>query len=128
MILIDTSVLVDYFRKKEKTKTLFYRITGVRSDLAISAITHYEIFVGTKPEQDSFWQNLFKAIILMPFGKEEADEAVAIQKELLRKNKMIGFGDIAIGATARFNKFEISTLNRKDFERIEGLKFFDIPE
>ena len=126
MIVIDSSVFVEYFRTKDKTKTFFYRLCGIRSDFVMSAITHYEVYVGSNPEQDAFWNQLFTSVPLLPFGREEANEAVKIQKELLRKNKIIGFGDIAIGATARLNDFEIASLNKKDFERIDGIKLLNL--
>ena len=122
MILLDTSVLVEYFRTRQKENSFFYVLSASHSSFAISVITHYEIYVGSNQDQDMFWKQLLASLTLVPFTKEIADEAVLIRKELLKKNKNTGFSDIAIAATARVNNFEIATLNKKDFKIIENLR------
>lgn len=89
MILIDTSVLIEYFRKQKKEKTFFYELAGKYSEMGISALTKYEVLVGSHESQDAFWKSLLSKLTLIPFGDEESDEAVVIQKELLRKIKLL---------------------------------------
>ena len=48
MILLDSSILVELFRKKNKEKTLFYSLSQSYNNLCISSITHYEIGVGNR--------------------------------------------------------------------------------
>jgi len=48
MILLDSSVLIELFRKKDKRSTLFYRISQSYSDLSISSITYYEVGTGNR--------------------------------------------------------------------------------
>lgn len=43
MILLDSSVLIEFFRKKDKTNTTFYYISKNYQNLYISSISHYEI-------------------------------------------------------------------------------------
>ncbi len=45
MILLDSSVLIDLFRKKKKENSYFYKSLLEFEDFAISSITHYEIGV-----------------------------------------------------------------------------------
>ncbi len=122
MLLIDTSILIEYFRKPNKEATFFYELAGNHSKIAISAITKYEIMVGNSPKQVEFWQLLLSSLEIISFDEIVADEAAAIQKELKKKSKLIGFADIAIAATARINDLDIATLNEKHFNRIENLK------
>jgi len=122
MILIDTSVLIEYFRKQNKEKTYFYQLAGTYPALGISSLTKYEILVGSRQLQDAFWKKLLSTLVLFPFGDKETYEAVAIQKKLLKKNKIIGFADIAIGATAKVHDLELATLNVKHFSRIARIK------
>ncbi|MCB0847200.1 MAG: type II toxin-antitoxin system VapC family toxin [Bacteroidetes bacterium] len=121
MILLDTSVLINYFRKQKKEDTFFYYLAGLNEPLAISSITKYEILIGKKAGQELFWESLLASLILFPFGDKEASEAADIQRYLLHQNKIIGFGDIAIGATAKANGLKLATLNTKHFERIPQL-------
>jgi predicted nucleic acid-binding protein len=49
------------------------------------------------------------------------DRATEIIKSLRKANRMIGLPIILIAATALGNNMRLSTLNVKDFERIEDL-------
>lgn len=55
IICLDTSVLIDYYRKVHKSKSFFYTLTESYDLFAISAITEYEIYCGSNPEQDLYW-------------------------------------------------------------------------
>jgi len=48
MILLDSSILIEMFRKKDKEKTLFYSLSQTSDDLCISSITYYEIGIGNR--------------------------------------------------------------------------------
>ncbi len=54
MILLDSSVLIELFRKKEKEKTLFYTLSRQDNDLCISSITHYEVGVGNRKAHSEY--------------------------------------------------------------------------
>jgi len=122
MLLADTSVLIEYFRTPEKEGTFFFELTGRYDKIAISTITRYEIMVGNSPRQESFWHQLLSALETLSFDENVADEAAKIMKELKKENKVIGFADVAIAATARFHNIEIATLNAAHFNRVSGLK------
>ena len=49
-ILIDTSVVIDHFRKKNKHKSLLYELAK-ENILFLSAISKFEFLVGAKPKQ-----------------------------------------------------------------------------
>ena len=51
-ILIDTSVVIDHFRKKQKEKSLLYDLSK-ENILFLSAVSKFEFLVGTKPSQIS---------------------------------------------------------------------------
>ena len=53
--------------------------------------------------------------------KKEYEKAIEIYKNLKLKNKLIELPDIVIAATAVANNLKIATLNKKHFDRIEGL-------
>jgi predicted nucleic acid-binding protein len=48
MILLDSSILIELFRKKNKEKTLFYRLSKTEVNFCISSITNYEIGIGNR--------------------------------------------------------------------------------
>jgi len=125
MILIDTSVLLEYFRKQKKKETLLFQLFERGDELFISTITRYEIMIGNSPKQEVFWEDVLKPLNVLVFGEEEADRTALIYKELKKKNKRIDFADMAIGATALVNEMPLATLNIKHFRRINELKIIE---
>ena len=126
LICLDTSVLIDYYRKKDKTKSLFFKLTERYSLFAVSAITEYELYLGNSEEQNIFWNKFFSQITVLPFDTIAARNAANIFKQLKGKNKLIDVPDIMIaGTTMRFN-LPLATLNRKHFERINDVKIVDL--
>ncbi|MCC6725133.1 MAG: PIN domain-containing protein [Saprospiraceae bacterium] len=121
MLLIDTSVLIEYFRKTKKDETFFYKLAETHSAFCISTITKYEVLVGSNPQQDGFWQKLLGSIAVIPFDDATAVETVQIRKELKAKSENLGFEDMAIAATARQKGFQLATLNNKHFKKITNL-------
>ncbi len=99
LILLDTSILIDYFRKKNKKNSIFYQLVAAkRYVFAVSVITEYEIYVGATEDQ----------------------------KELKRNNKMIAIPDLLIGATAKNRGLRIATKNVEHFKRIADLQIMVI--
>jgi len=122
MILLDSSILIELFRKKHKDKTLFYNLAKIYKTLCISTITYYEIGIGNRKTHTDFWEKLCDNLQILPFDKECSDNAIKIYIDLLKANKMIDLADILIGSTALTHKIPIATLNEKHFSRIKGLE------
>jgi tRNA(fMet)-specific endonuclease VapC len=122
MILLDSSVLIELFRKKDKNQTLFYSLSQSNADLCISSITYYEIGIGNRKSHFDYWETLTENLTVIPFDMACALSAIDIYIDLLKANKMIDLADILIGATALAHDIPIATLNYKHFERISGLE------
>jgi tRNA(fMet)-specific endonuclease VapC len=122
MILLDSSILIELFRKKDKEKTIFYSLSQSYSDLCISSITYYEIGVGNRKSHADYWESLSDNLNVIPFDKACSNSAVTIYLDLLKANKMIDLADILIGATDLTHNIPIATLNIKHFDRIERLE------
>jgi len=122
MILLDTSVLIEMFRVKDKTATFFYRLSKGNNDFAISILTHYEIFRGSNSVQDTFWTSFLKNIKVIPFDLISSNEAIEIYKLLKAQNQMIDLADLLIAATAIAHNLDLATLNLKHFNKISNLR------
>ena len=48
MILLDTSILIEYYRNKDKAKTKLFQLSS-SNIFSISVITKFEFLAGTKP-------------------------------------------------------------------------------
>lgn len=122
IICLDTSILIDFYRKKVKEKSVFFQLTSKYKLFAVSIVTEYEIMIGSDMEQSEYWSEFFNTVTILPFNKSANDAAITITRHLKATNKLIEVPDIFIGATALANNIKIATLNRKHFERIPGLE------
>ena len=121
VICLDTSILIDFYRKKVKEKTIFFQLTRNYKLFAISIITEYEVMIGADEEQAKFWTAFFDKVTILPFDKKANDVAINLTRLLKTANQLIEVPDIFIGATALANNLKIATLNKKHFERFHGL-------
>lgn len=126
IIILDTSVLLDLFRKRDKEKTVFYKLSEKYQNFAVSVITEFEIIRGATPEQKDFWQKVLKNIKVLPFDSLCAAEAAQIYKYLKKHNKLIGMADILIAATACTHVLHLATLNTREFKRIPQLNLITV--
>jgi len=122
MILLDTSILIDFYRKKDKTKTAFFQLQQNYTKFAISVLTQFEIYKGAKEENMKFWDDFFRKLFILPLDSEAVFIAANIDNELKKINKRIEVADLLIAATAIRNNIPCATLNLKHFERIENLQ------
>lgn len=125
IILIDTSVLIDYFRKNDKGKTTLVNLVKQDYTYCISSVTEYEIYRGALLGQVAFWDNLLQKVGVLSFDKVASRIAVDINAKLKRKRKQIAIADLFIAATAIANGLKMATLNKKHFDRIDTLRLID---
>lgn len=125
VICIDTSILIEYFRKTNKENSTLFRLVDERCKFAVSSITKYEIYCGSNESQLEFWNELFENFMVYEFGEKTSEIASNIYKTLKKKNKLIGVPDILIAASAIENEATLATLNKKDFDRVDNLMLFE---
>jgi len=125
VILVDTSVLIDYYGKTDKVNSAWVVLVRQGYQFAISAITKYEIYSGATKNQLAFWDNVLNAIAVISFDELSPQTAVSINSVLKIKRKQIDIADLFISATAISNNLSLATLNKKHFESIETLMLVD---
>jgi predicted nucleic acid-binding protein len=125
LIMIDTSILIDFYRKSDKTNSVWYKLVKQNYVFAVSTVTKYEIYAGATESQLEFWDSVFKNITILSFDEKTTNEAVNINAILKKKNKQIAIADLFIAATAVVWSLPFVTLNKKHFERIDDLEMID---
>lgn len=125
IILIDTSILIDYFRKSDKANSKFVHLALQGFVFQISSVTEYEIYSGATSEQIPFWDDFLKKVKVLPFDQNVVKKAVAINQTLKQNRKLIDLADLFIAATAIANNLSFGTLNRKHFDRVDLLTIVD---
>lgn len=123
--MVDTSVLIDYFRKKDKSKTRLFTLSQKFEILCISSITEFEIYTGAKDEQIAFWKTILANFIVFPFDSDAAEMAVKIKNKLKQLRKSIDTADLFIASIAVAQNLTFDTLNQKHFDCIEDLKLLN---
>ena len=123
-ILLDTSVVVDFLRRKDKENALLHPLLD--QELFISIITHTELFGGK-----SAWDNnkardqlmeFIEGIIIIPLTEEISKQAGFIRAYNYTRDTL----DAIIAATAIQYDYKLITLNEKDFRKIPNLEIFNI--
>jgi tRNA(fMet)-specific endonuclease VapC len=122
LILLDTGLLIAYFRATDKQNTWFWRLAG-QYDLAIASITEYEFRVGFKNQNDVFLQQILSLIRILPLDSACACKTVEIYQDLKAKNQLIPTNDLFIASVALVNELPIATLNTNHFKRVTDLVF-----
>ena len=97
VICLDTSVLIDFYRKKNKARSLLYELTGTYHQFAVSAVTAYEIYVGSSDEQQVYWERFFKTISVLPFDHATSKTAVKVFTQLKQDRRQLDIPDLFIG-------------------------------
>ncbi|MGL6226351.1 MAG: type II toxin-antitoxin system VapC family toxin [Thermoguttaceae bacterium] len=121
MILLDTSILIDYYRKRNKQNTRFVSLQTDYSHFLISSISEYEIRVGVVPECQDFWDRFLSTFEIVPLDSRAANTAASVQQFLKRRRMQLGINDLYIAATALCNDVPLATLNIEHFARIPDL-------
>lgn len=122
--LLDTSVIIDFLRRKDKENTLLYKLS--EEELYISIITHTELFAGKsvwehKQVRDAL-EMVFSGLKILPLNEEISERAGHI-KARTRQTSLI---DSVISATSIVHNLEVVTFNIKHFEQIPGLKLYPL--
>jgi tRNA(fMet)-specific endonuclease VapC len=126
LALLDTSILIDFFRKTDKKNSRFYLLSDAFDSFCISVITEYEIFVGaTSATQKDYWKDFLQKITVISLDSETVQTAIVVNEELKKVRKQIDTADLFIGATAICNNLPLGTLNKRHFDRIAGLKIVE---
>lgn len=126
--MVDTSLLIDYFRRTDKSRTRLVQLSEQVDQLAIASVTEFEIYSGATSAQLPFWNELLSEIIVFPFDGKAAHVAVEIQRDLKKQRRTIEKADLFIAATAVANELALDTLNRRHFEYIRQLTLLDSPD
>ncbi len=122
VISLDSSVLIDHFRLRNKGESFYMRLLKNHGIHCISSVAKYEVLAGVKDEHLEHWREEFEKMLFLPLTEPIVMEARDIAFQLRRDRKQLDSPDILIAATAMANGLPLATLNRTHFERIDGLK------
>jgi tRNA(fMet)-specific endonuclease VapC len=124
-LLLDTSVIIDFLRIKDKSESLFYKLVSEGSKFSISIVTHTELYSGK-----SIWENKIASdeleIIFENMEIANLTREISITAGEIRAKYDLDLIDAIIASTAIQLKVPLATLNFKDFFQVKNLKLLDI--
>ncbi|RJR23330.1 MAG: type II toxin-antitoxin system VapC family toxin [Desulfobacteraceae bacterium] len=117
-ILLDTDVLVDFFRGYSKA-VAFINANSAR--IILSSIVIAELYAGVKGDaEQTTIENFVSLFPVIPVGVEIA-KAGGLYKRDYGKSHGVGLADAILAATAEAENAELRTLNIKHYPMIKGL-------
>lgn len=126
-VVIDTDILIDYLRvRKGSFVELIELQKQHKIELYLSSITVMELFAGkSSAEIASYLEAFIEQFNIIPFDKVLARFSGELRRE---RTLAIQTTDFIIGATTIWLKAQLATRNKKHFQGIPGLIFFDLPK
>jgi predicted nucleic acid-binding protein len=113
--LVDTDVLIDFFKHKEPALGLITKLSE-DATLALSTLTITELRSGwSRKEADFLLPRLYALCAVIPVTKEIAQQAGAWRQEYKSKGLTLGTPDTVIAATAHLHDYPLLTNNTKDY-------------
>jgi predicted nucleic acid-binding protein len=107
-VLVDTDIFVDHLRGSAELKPGRHR-------LHYSVVTRAELFAGNSATD-------LVSQLLAPFREIVVDRSVAERAGRVAREFQLRLPDALIAATALENHLTLTTRNRKDFDRVRGLR------
>ncbi|MBU0696208.1 MAG: type II toxin-antitoxin system VapC family toxin [Bacteroidetes bacterium] len=120
-LMVDSTILIDYFRKTDKANSRLVAHFRNYESLYISSVTEFEVVNGATKEHLQFWDGMLARFTILDFDSKAARQAADIVAQLKTKRKTIDKPDLFIAATALVNNLTLDTLNIKHFSHIEDL-------
>ena len=124
-VCLDTSIIIDLLRKREKITKKLLELEVVPT---LTAITVTELYMGEKKGEKL--DLILKRLKFYPLDFESSRLAGKIYKTLRRRGELVEFRDILIGAICIRYGVPLMTKNVKHFKRLEefGLTVISLEE
>ena len=120
-LLLDTSVIIDFQRAKQKQNTWLYQLANQGLELYISVITQTELYAGS-----GIWEDKKKKkeleIVLSNLTVLSLNSEISQMSGKVRHESGIKITDAIIAATAITNNLSLATFDKKDFPKVKKLK------
>ena len=117
-ILLDTDVLVDFFRGQVKAVAF---INNYSDRIILSSIVVAELFAGAKGSAEQVALEEFVSLFRVIPVNVEIAKAGGLYKSKFGKSHGVGLADAILAATAEAENAELKTLNTKHYPMLKGL-------
>jgi predicted nucleic acid-binding protein len=117
-ILLDTDVLVDFFRGYSKAVSF---VNANSSRIILSSLVVAELYAGVKGDSEqTVLENFISLFPVIPVGVEIAKRG-GLYKRDYGKSHGVSLADALLAAAAEAENAQLKTLNTKHYPMIKGL-------
>ena len=122
LICLDSSVLINHYREKQKSNTFFYKLLKEYDGFVLSIVAQFEVFIGaSKVADEKIWADFFLDVLILPYTPVINKIAIEASKRLRKSGQQLEFKDLIIGSTAMQVNLPLATLNEKHFDKLDNL-------
>jgi predicted nucleic acid-binding protein len=118
-ILLDTDILVDFFRGREKAVAF---INTYNACIILSSIVVAELYAGVKGDTEQAALKDFISLFRVVPVTAEIGRAGGLYKRDYGKSHGVGLADAILVAAAEVEDAELKTLNIKHYPMLKGLR------
>jgi predicted nucleic acid-binding protein len=118
-ILLDTDVLVDFFRAHGKTVAF---VNAHSARIILSSIVVAELYAGVKGDAEQAAIEDFVSLFRVVPVSAEIAKAGGLYKRDYGRSHGVGLADAILAATAEAENAELKTLNTKHFPMLKGIR------
>ena len=128
MIVVDTDVIIDFFRDISPAAGVFSELISFEK-AALTAISVFELYAGIEgAKRLRQIENLVQELIILPLNTLEAAIAGRIYTQLKSRGKLVGTQDILIAAICVANDLPLYTKNIAHFSLIKDIRLLSPKE
>jgi predicted nucleic acid-binding protein len=125
ILLLDTTVLIDALRNRNKVVSGLSNLVLEGHGLATSTANMAEVYAGMRPGEERDTAALFRGLDCYPLTERIAELAGKLKYEWAMKGRTLSLIDMIVAATALASGAALITDNRKDFP-IHGMRFYTL--
>ena len=119
LILLDTDVLVDFFRGHSKAVAF---VNAHSTRIILSSIVVAELYAGVKGDAEQAALEDFVSLFRVVPVSAEIAKAGGLYKRDYGKSHGVGLADAILAATAEAEDAKLKTLNTKHYPMLKGLR------
>ncbi len=125
-IILDSDVMIDFLKNDPKVVEKIRELKE-ENELGTTDINAFELYLGVyksrhQEKELAAVKGLLNTVFLVSTSEDSMEMAAKIIADLEKKSKMIALRDLFIGSICLTNSFKLFTNNKKDFEKIDGLR------
>jgi predicted nucleic acid-binding protein len=125
-LLLDTSVLIDVLRARNRRREMLAELTRAGHTLSTSILNVAELYSGMRRGEEAGTEALLSGLLCYDLTGTAARLAGKLKFDWSRKGRTLTLADTIVAAIAIENRCHLFTDNRKDFPMRE-LKLHPLP-